>query len=117
MQAPSAPVVAPTPTLHAMSAADFAGLMSRLRSETWEETRLKMIGDQLASGSLLDRAQAKQLVGLFKWDENRIEAIVAACSVMTEAGALPELIATLKWDSSQDTLRKRTNGRCEYVGR
>lgn len=112
-----APVVVVPPALRSMSSADFGALMARLRRESWEENRLKAIGDVVRAGALLDRAQARELMGLFKWDESRIELAVLVCGVMIEDGALPELIAAIEWESSRDTLRKRVSGQCRLGAR
>ncbi len=108
-------VVVEEPPLASMTPSSFSALPTRMKGNAWQEDRIKMIADEMTAGARFDKQQALRLMGLFKWDENKVIVGTKVCTAMVEAGALPAMIATMKWDQSRDALRKATGNQCGPV--
>lgn len=95
-----------------MSPADFGALTQRLHAQGMESQRLGMLRDAVQAGAHFDTGQAVQIMGMFGFDRNKVDAGVLLCPVITERGPLPRMSAVLRFESSRKALRARTGGRC-----
>lgn len=115
--APQAPIPPPPPppvhAPHCLPDAAFAELHQRLRALSFDRDRLAALQDAIHAGARLSAEQAVQLQALFTFGDGQVRSAAQMCKhAIVEAGALPRLIAALRFESDRNKLRKATGNRC-----
>jgi len=98
---------------HYLPDAAFAELHQRLRALPFDRDRLGALTDAIHAGARLSAEQAVQLQALFTFVDGQVRSAAQMCKhAIVEHGALPRLIAALRFESDRNKLRKATGNRC-----
>jgi hypothetical protein len=87
----------------AMQEADYNGLMRALKAEAFEDTRLKL-AERVLGRSWVSTAQVAGLMGLFYFDDNRLELARLAYPRVTDPGRYFSLTETLTFNENREAL-------------
>ena len=105
---PAAPAAPAKPA--AMTAEQYNQLAGAVRSAAFDQGKVDMVS-QAARANYFTAAQVAGLMGLFAFDEGKIEAAVVCWNRIVDPENSYVLFTKLAFDSSKDTLKKRVGAR------
>ena len=94
------------PALRTMPPAAFATLRGAIQTESFSDGKLRVLRGAL-DAHMLDVAQAKQLLPLFDFSSDRIEAAVAIHPRLVDPQNFYELYGSFDFDSDKEEVRKK----------
>ncbi len=89
----------------------FEKLVNALEHESFDQSRIGLLDDALASGVRMNAHQARRVLATFDFESSKVEAATRMCGAITEP-ALHVLTADLEFESSRRALRRKMRNRC-----
>lgn len=88
-----------------MSSADFRDLIQMIKKETFEETKLSILSD-VAEKNYFTVDQVMELVEIFTFEDNKIEAAKTLYPRTVEKGKFYKVYSVFTYSSSKEELKK-----------
>ncbi|MFH1469623.1 MAG: DUF4476 domain-containing protein [Pseudomonadota bacterium] len=100
------PVPPPPPLPSAMSPASFASLKAAIQLESFSDGKLRVLAEALR-GRMLSVAQARELLPLYSFSSDRVEAAVTMYPALVDPQDFYQLYGSFDFDSDKEEVRKR----------